>query len=193
MRLSASATSAAMMPLLRQTPIFFPQDLLRDRRVLAQLRKSLPCRKCLGNKKIAKACKTCEGTGHRAYTTTEADVELAKIRKCRPAETLEERRLLAEGCYYGQEKFSVEELQESFGDKPDPARGNSNGLRFKVSMAQEALSVQPHTVTDTDDGALGVAIAGLPAAERKLAQQWLKGKLEEMPRRVVELLRAEML
>jgi len=185
----------AMMPLLRQTPVFFPQELLRDRRVLAQLKKDLKCRICGGSKPHVKTCKTCDGSGKRDYTIIEAHAELAKVRKCRQTETFEERRLLAEGCYYGQEKSSVEELQEDALFRGKGEKQTFGQSRNFINTARAALSVQPHEHTEpaVEDDELRTAIEQLPAEDRRLADQWLKGRLSELPARVVARLKEEML
>lgn len=183
----------AMMPLLRQTPVFFPQELLRDRRVLCQLKKTLKCDTCRGvkAKKLQPECATCAGTGKRNYTRAEAEAALLAIRKCKQTESIDERILLAEGCYYGQEKSSIEELQEAY------VQHRPNSRQMKSSHAKlviEALSVSAELGTDDiEDDALRQAVAKLPITERKLAEAWLRGRSADLSPSVIAALQEEML
>jgi len=184
----------SMLSLLRQTPVFFPQELLKDRRVIRDLRKkvqvgywqklelALARKLTLAEKELA----ICEPT------TAEIHAALEATRKCKQSETLEERRLLAEGCYYGQEKSSVEQLQAKYVERSD--RFEKRQRRSKAAFVVEALCVQPVEPSNTQElDELQQAVLTLPPEKAKLVRQFLKGKLAAVPKDVLDLLRAEML
>lgn len=160
----------SMLSLLRQTPIFFPQELLRDRRVIQDLKK-----------------KGAEPTLEQIYAA------LSAVRKCRQSETLEQRRLLAEGCYYGQDKSSVEQLQGKYIERSD--RYEKRQRKGKAAFVVESLSVQPSAVkTDfVENEELQTVLEALPLEKLKIVRQFLRGKIAELPADILDTLREEML
>lgn len=184
----------AMMSLLRQTPVFFPQELLRDRRVIRDFKKKAQVEhwqalEAVKGRKLTSREK--EAAIHEP-TTAEVHAALGAVRKCKQTETLEERRLLAEGCYYGQEKSSVEQLQSKYVERSD--KSEKRQRKNKAALVIESLCVQPIERSETADSEdLQAALQTLPPENLKLVRQFLRGKLAEVPEDVLGLLRAEML
>lgn len=165
----------AMMPLLRQTPVFFPQELLRDRRIIRDLKKKL------------------EKEEKREPVLAEIHAALHAVRKCKQIETLEERRLLAEGCYYGQEKSSVEELHAKHIERSD--RSEKKQRKGKSTPAVESLCVRPHDSACEENlelEELQAVLKLLPADKLKLVQRFLKGRAAEVPAELLDELRARL-
>ena len=166
-----------MMELLRQTPISFPQDLLRDRREIAALEKQ-----------HVKA-------GAAAPTDIEVRAHLLSIRACRRGETIEERITLARNCYYGQERESVEALQSKYID--NNLRFEKRMRRGKLTTAIESLTAELPTETENvlstrARRALQAALPRLSIEARASAELYLDGKLPSPPASVVLALRAVM-
>ncbi len=184
----------AMMSLLRQTPVFFPQELLRDRRIIRDLKKKAQTEHWLQlevtlDRKLTKAEK--EVAIHEP-SIAEIHTALAAARKCKQSETLEERRLLAEGCYYGQDKSSVEQLQSKYVERSD--KFEKRQRKSKAALIIDSLCVQPIEHKESiDSEELQAALQLLPPEKLKIVRQFLKGKLTELPEDVLDLLRAEML
>ncbi len=159
----------SMMTLLRQTPVFYPQELLKDRRELVAEEKKLK----------------------RVLTQDEQIDVLTRTRKCRKGEELETRRQLAINCYYGQEKKSVEDLQQRYVDRADRS-GDKRSRRSRLSI--DGLIEQPirHEDINIEDHDLSTALAALTPEQRLNVEKVLKGKAELTPE-TLDALRAEML
>ena len=100
--------------------------------------------------------------------------------------------MLAEGCYYGQEKSSVEQLQSKYVERSD--KSEKRQRKNKAALVIESLCVQPIEQSETADSEdLQAALQTLPPEKLKLVRQFLRGKLAEVPEDVLGLLRAEML
>ncbi len=184
----------AMLPLLRQTPVFFPQELLRDRRVIRDLRKKVQIERwqkleIAAGRKLSQREK--EAAVHEP-SVEEIHAALSAVRKCKQTESLEERRLLAEGCYYGQDKSSIEQLQSKYVDRSD--KSEKRQRKAKAALVIESLCVHPVEHSDSvDTEELQAALASLPPDKLKIVRQFLRGKIREVPEDVLGLLRAEML
>lgn len=137
-----------MLTLLRQTPVFYPQDLLRDRRAVAKLRKAL------------------------GREPTEAEAEAALTGKDVP-----ERARLALNCYYGNERKSVEELHETHVQRTSREERRSRRGRGSTVVEALSCS-QPNVAADDSDevGELRAALALLPVEHRQEVELHLRGR-----------------
>lgn len=177
----------SMLTLLRQTPVFYPQDLLRDRREIAALRKRL-------NEHVRKDEPAIEPTELEAaealVAMDRAALEKAKGRPLRAdeiaalrakaeAKGLGERARLALNCYYGNERKSVEELQERYVQRAE--RGaEKRHRRSKVAGMLEVLcvdhahggSAQPESEDLTE------AVRELPSEHRLEVERYMRGRGE---------------
>lgn len=159
----------SMMTLLRQTPVFYPQDLLRDRRELATARRKLG----------------------RDLTEAEAENTLVELERARgrKAKDIGERARLALNCYYGQDKKSVEDLQQKYVERAE--RGTKRTRLSRINL--EGLQVQPATgAVDVEDHGLQSALAALPAELRGQAEKFLRGR-GELSEVTLSALREQML
>lgn len=136
----------SMLELLRQTPVTFPQDLLRDRRELAKYEKALGC----------------------DASDSEAAELLEKTRPSRKIENRRDRLALARNCYYGNERKSVEQLQQKYVEQAD--RLSKRARRGKAGVIAAALS-STSEVTDEARArdALHAAIKALAPDEMDFA------------------------
>lgn len=167
----------SMMTLLRQTPVFYPQDLLRDRRELATARRKL-------GRDLTEA----------EAANVIAEMELAKGRKARDTG---QRARLALNCYYGQDKQSVEVLQQKYIERSDrsttrrsrASRLNLEGMRVEANQVEASQNASD----EVEDNDLKSALATLPEALRTQAERYLKGKGVELSPETLEALRVEML
>jgi len=137
----------SMLTLLRQTPVYYPPDLLRDRRDVGALRKTL-CRE---------------------PTEAEMVVKLAERGACTA-----ERARLAMNCYYGNERKSVEELHEQYFGRT--SREDRRARRSRGETFVENLSIEQPRRGEDSDGDVIEAIASLPAELRADAQRALGGR-----------------
>lgn len=155
----------SMMTLLRQTPVHFPQDLLRDRREIASESRRLTkaaadaLRAQLGRKLTEEEQAGCarECSDERAAELLHRrELDLFEKRKKRAATAQEaealrakheasvtERVQLAKGCYYGQERKSVEDLQECYVSRSARREGAQRHRPSRAQSIVEALSSAP--------------------------------------------------
>lgn len=141
----------SMLELLRQTPVTFPQDLLRDRRELVKLEKQLA----------------------RVATDEEAAERFTSYRPCKSAERMHERIALARNCYYGQEKKSVEDLQARYTER---TAKHEKRLRHGDAGKTIAEALTAPEAETRERRALQNALGQLPNALRSDAEAFLSGK-----------------
>lgn len=161
----------SMMTLLRQTPVHFPQDLLRDRREIAAESRRLTkaaadaLRTKLGRKLTEEEQAGCArecGDERAAELLHLRELGLFEKRKKRPATADEaaalrskheasvaERVQLAKGCYYGQERKSVEDLQERYVARSARRDGAQRHRPSRAQSIVEALSATPSAMPQT--------------------------------------------
>lgn len=136
-----------MMTLLRQTPVFYPQDLLRDRREVAALRKKLG----------------------REPTEIEAEGALK-------GKNLNERALLALNCYYGNERKSVEELHERYVQRTERGEDKRQRKGRVASVVEVLCCEQPRAKDDSELDELRTAIHALPTQSRAEVERFVRGR-----------------
>jgi len=142
----------SMMGLLRQTPVTFPQDLLRDRRELAKLEKQL----------------------ERVATDEEAAARFTTYRPCKKDERMSERIALARNCYYGQEKKSVEDLQARYTER---TKKHEKRLRHGDAGKTVVEALTAPATPLRERRALHEALGQLSGSLKADAEAFLGGKL----------------
>jgi hypothetical protein len=165
----------SMLTLLRQTPVFYPQDLLRDRRAVATLRKKLnadPSEEQAADALIEMERAASEKAKKR---TLRAD-ELIALRARLRSRGLVERARLALNCYYGNERKSVEDLYERYVQRTERG-GEKRQRRAKVAGLLEVLCVeQPVAAPESED--LSAALRELSVKSRAEVECYLRGRGE---------------
>jgi len=216
----------SMMTLLRQTPVHFPQDLLRDRReIVAESRRLTKAVAEALKVQIGRKLTEDEQAGCARECSDDAAAELlhqrerelfakrkgreptaqeAEALRAKHERSVAERVQLAKGCYYGQERKSVEDLQERYVSRSTRREGSP---RLRPSRAQsivEALSSAPSPgvqtqrveafpgIADAEQAEeLRDALGTLTAEQRAEVQRFLRGRgqISEATR---EVLREQM-
>lgn len=201
----------SMMTLLRQTPVHFPQDLLRDRREIAAESRRLTkaaadaLKLKLGRKLTEEEQASCarECSDERAAELLHRrELDLFEKRKKRAATAQEaealrakhgasvaERVQLAKGCYYGQERKSVEDLQERYVSRSARREGAQRHRPSRAQAIVEALSATPSAMPQTQRveafpgiadaeqaSALRDALEVLSAEQRAEVQRFMRGR-----------------
>lgn len=151
----------SMMQLLRQTPVFYPPDLLKDRRTVAAERKRVG--RDLTEAEAEAAIVDLDAS------KCETDKQRAKVRE----KGARQRALLALNCYYGQERKSVETLHDQYVQRSTRDDGKRQ-RKGRAAVAVGALSCEQPRIAEDED--LSSALDNLSAEQRTEVERFLRGR-----------------